>query len=141
MSKFAAFMAQNVEKVENKKVVVSHRFKDENGKPIEWEIRAITSDENNDLMRRATVNVPVQGQRGAMTREMDRQKYVAMMVATSVVFPDLRDAELQDSYGAKTPEELLGKMLYLGEYAELASAVTELSQLDDLDAEVTEAKN
>lgn len=138
-SKFSAFMAQNVEKIENKKVIVSERFK-ENGKPVEWEIRAITEDENQALQRKAYVNVPVTGQRGAYTREMDQVKYTSMMLAASVVFPDLNDAELQDSYGVKTPDELLKKMLIPSEMGILAEAVTSFIKRGEADL-IAEAKN
>lgn len=141
MSNFSAFMAQNVAKIPNKKIVISKRFKDENGNPIEWEIRAIDSDENEDLQRRATVQQPVFGQRGAHTREMDRIKYGYLLAATSVVYPDLNNAELQDSYGVKTPEALLKKMLYPGEFAELMLQVNELSDFETLPEAVEEAKN
>lgn len=141
MSNFSAFMAQNVVKIENKKVVVSKRFVGEDGKPLDWEIRAITSDENDDLMRRAVVQVPVMGQRGAMSRETDRAKYMGLLFASAVVYPDLNNAELQDSYGAKTPEALLKKMLYLQEYATLGQAVMDLSNIDNLPDLVEEAKN
>lgn len=141
MSNFSAFMASNVEKIENKKVVVSKRFKDENGKPIEWEIRAITSDENEDLMRRATVQVPVVGQRGRFTREQDQAKYTGLLLAASVVYPDLNDAALQDSYGVKSPDALIKKMLYPTELGELAQAVANLSDLESLEDAVEEAKN
>lgn len=141
MSNFSAFMASNVEKIENKKVIVSKRFKDENGKPIEWEIRAITSDENEDLMRRATVQVPVVGQRGRFTREQDQAKYTGLLLAASVVYPDLNDAALQDSYGVKSPDALIKKMLYPTELGELAQAVANLSDLESLEDAVEEAKN
>ena len=140
-SKFSAFMAQNVARIENKKIVVSNRFKDENGKPIEWEIRALTNEENDELQRRAMVNVPVMGQRGAFTRELDNVKYSAMLLAASVVYPDLNDAELQDSYGVKTPEALINKMLYMREATVLAQEIAKLSNFDDLAYAVTEAKN
>ena len=140
-SKFSAFMAQNVARIENKKIVVSNRFKDENGKPIEWEIRALTNEENDELQRRAMVNVPVMGQRGAFTRELDNVKYSAMLLAASVVYPDLNDAELQDSYGVKTPEALINKMLYMREATVLAQEIAKLSNFDNLPEVVTEAKN
>ena len=140
-SKFSAFMAQNVARIENKKIVVSHRFKDENGKPIEWEIRALTNEENDELQRRAMVNVPVMGQRGAFTRELDNVKYSAMLLAASVVYPDLNDAELQDSYEVKTPEALINKMLYMREATVLAQEIAKLSNFDNLPEAVTEAKN
>ena len=140
-SKFSAFMAQNVARIEYKKIVVSNRFKDENGKPIEWEIRALTNEENDELQRRAMVNVPVMGQRGAFTRELDNVKYSAMLLAASVVYPDLNDAELQDSYGVKTPEALINKMLYMREATVLAQEIAKLSNFDNLPEAVTEAKN
>lgn len=141
-SKFSAFMAQNVARIENKKIVVSNRFKDpETGKPMEWEIRALTNEENDDLQRRAMVNIPVVGQRGAFTRELDNVKYSAMLLAASVVYPDLNDAELQDSYGVKTPEALINKMLYMREATVLAQEIAKLSNFDDLADAVTEAKN
>lgn len=141
MSKFSAFLAENVEKIENKKVVISKRFKDEKGNPVEWEIRAISSEENDDLQRRAMVTVPVVGQRGARTRELDQIKYVNLLLTASVVFPDLNDAELQDSYKVKTPEALLKRMLYGKEEEVLAKEVMALSDIEDLDTLTKEAKN
>lgn len=141
MSKFSAFLAGNVAPIGNKKVVVSNRFKDENGNPVEWEIRAITCEENEELQRRAMVSVPVAGQRGAYAREMDQIKYTGLLLAASVVFPDLNNAELQDSYGVKTPEALLKKMLYPREESLLATEVMNFSQLEDLNDAVKDAKN
>lgn len=141
MSKFSAFMAENVTPLENRKIVISNRFKDENGKPIEWEIRAITSDENDELMRRAMVNVQVAGRRGQFTRELDNVKYTNMLMAASVVYPNLNDAELQDSYKVKTPEELLKKMLYPKEENLLAETVVNFSDLPEINDLIEEAKN
>lgn len=140
-SKFSAFMAQNAARIENKKIVVSNRFKDENGNPMQWEIRALTNEENDELQRRAMVNVPVAGQRGMFTRELDNVKYSSMLLAASVVYPDLNDAELQDSYGVKTPEALINRMLYTREATTLAQEIANLSNFENLADSVTEAKN
>lgn len=141
MSKYTAFMAGAVEKIENKKVVVSNRFKDEKGKPIPFEIKALSADENDELQRRCMVNVPVPGQRGQYTRELDQIKYTAMLLTESVVYPDLNEAELQDSYGVRGAESLLRKMLYTGEYNKLAQEVMALSNIEVLSDLVEEAKN
>ena len=141
MSKYTAFMAGAVEKIENKKVVVSSRFKDEKGKPIPFEIKALSADENDELQRRCMVNVPVPGQRGQYTRELDQIKYTAMLLTESVVYPDLNEAELQDSYGVRGAESLLRKMLYTGEYNVLAQEVMGLSKVEVLADLVAEAKN
>ena len=39
----SAFLRQNAIQVANQKVVASKRFVDENGNPIEWEVRGITA--------------------------------------------------------------------------------------------------
>ena len=141
MADFSAFMAQNVQTLENKKVVISPRFKDAKGKPIEWEIRAVSSEENEELQRKCYVNTPVVGQRNQYTRELDQIKYTNALLAMSVVYPDLNNAALQDSYGVKTPEALLKKMLYPREEAKLANEVMAFSQIEELDELVAEAKN
>lgn len=141
MSKYTAFMAGAVEKIENKKVVVSSRFKDEKGKPIPFEIKALSADENDELQRRCMISIPVPGQRGQYTRELDQIKYTAMLLTESVVYPDLNEAELQDSYGVRGAESLLRKMLYTGEYNVLAQEVMALSKVEGLADLVAEAKN
>ena len=140
-SKFSAFMAQNAARIENKKIVVSNRFKDENGNPMQWEIRALTNEENDELQRRAMVNVPVAGQRGMFTRELDNVKYSSMLLAASVVYPDLNDAELQDSYGVKTPEALINRMLYTREATTLAQEIANLSNFENLADSEKKKKN
>lgn len=40
----SAFLAQNAKKVDNRFVVASSRFVDENGVPMKWEICCITAD-------------------------------------------------------------------------------------------------
>lgn len=139
MDSFSAFMAENVEKLENKKVVISNRFKDAKGQPIEWEIKAVTCEENEDLQRRAMVQRKLPT--GQTVREVDQIKYTAMLLAESVVYPDLNNAKLQDSYGVKTPEALLKKMLYPREETLLAQEVMEFSQIENLADKVEEAKN
>lgn len=141
MSKYAAFMAGAAEKIDNKMVVVSQRFKDEQGNPIPWEIKALTAAENDELQRGCMVNVPIPGKRGQFSRELDQTKYTAMLLAESVVEPNLHDAELQDSYGVKSAEALLSAMLCLNEYNILAEAVTGMGKFESLPELVEAAKN
>lgn len=142
MSKYAAFMAGNVKKTENKRVVVSNRMVDlETGEPLAWEIRLLTAGENEEIQRRCMVNVPVAGQAGVYNRQLDQQSYVGEMAAASVVYPQLNDAELQDSYGVKTAKDLLWAMLEPKEYTLLVGAVTSLGTVEMLESLVDEAKN
>ena len=73
---------------------------------------------------------------------LQSNKYIRSMVAKSVVVPDLRDAELQDSYGVKTPEDLLQAMVDdPGEYTDLAAFVQKFQGFNtSFEDKVEEAK-
>ncbi len=49
------------------------------------------------------------------------------MLAESVCFPDLKDAGLQNSYGAAGADRLLTRLLLPGEYDLLLHAVEEIN--------------
>lgn len=142
MSDFAVFMAGNAAKVDNVKYVASKRFAVK-GKPVEWEIKAVDSDMDEAIRKECTKKVPVPGgKRGQYTQEVDTDKYISKMCVTCVVYPNLNDAELQDSYGVKSGEALLKKMLLPGEYIELKTKVMEVNGYDmSMEDLVDEAKN
>ena len=141
MSNFAMFMAENVSKVETVKYVASKRFMN-NKKPVEWELRAIDSDLDDAIRKECTKKVPIVGKRGQYTQETDSNKYIARLCAECTVYPNLNDAELQDSYGVKSAEALLKKMLLPGEYTEYKAKVMEVNGYDmSMEELVDEAKN
>ncbi len=120
---------------ENKEIIVSNRFI-ENEKPVPFVIRPISQDENKQMIKKYTKR----DKKGAET--FDRTEYVSALTAAAVIFPDLKNAELQKAYGVLGESALLQKMLYIGEYAELAQAAQELSGLDkDINDDIEEAKN
>lgn len=122
-------------RVENKEVIVSNRFV-EDGKVVSFLIRPIPQDENRLLIKKFTKK----DKKGV--ESFDRPDYVSALTASAVVFPDLTNSELQKAYGVLGESSLLQKMLYAGEYAELAQAVQELSGLDkDINEEIEEVKN
>lgn len=137
-----AFLSQNALTIENTKVIVSKRFLDENKNPIEWEVRALNAGEDEDIRKGATRKVPVPGRRGQTQPETNIELYLARMAAACTVYPNLLDAELQDSYKVKTPEDLLRRMLTAGEYAEYLQTVQGLNGYDvNTEELVEEAKN
>ena len=141
MSNFAAFMAGNANNVENVKFVASKRFV-ENKKPVEWELKAIGSDLDEAIRKECTKKVPINGKRGQYTQETDTDKYIAKMCVNCIVYPNLNDAELQDSYGVMGAEELLKKMLLPGEYTKRKAKVMEVNGYDmSMEELVDEAKN
>lgn len=142
MSKFARFMKANKVKKENVKFAVTKSLLDENGKPLEWEFRHIPTKEDRELRDECTREVPITGRFGAYREKFNSSEYVTKLVVASTVVPDLMDAELQDSYGVKTPEDLLMQLVdSSGEYAELTRFVQELQGFEALQKKVDEAKN
>ena len=141
MSDFAVFMAGNADKNETVKYVASKRFAVK-GKPVEWEIKSVDSDLDEAIRKECTKKVPVPGKRGQYTQEVDTDKYLAKLCVTCTVFPNLNDAELQNSYGVKDGVALLKKMLKPGEYTEYKTKVMEVNGYDmSMEDLVEEAKN
>ena len=141
MSNLSFFLAGNVEKRANKKVVVSDRFKDDKGTPVEWEIRSISADEDEAIRKSCTRRVPVPGRKNQFTQEFDGNTYLAKLAAKAVVYPDLNDAELQNSYGAMGAEQLIKAMLYKDEFDALTEKLVEASETEDINDLTEEAKN
>jgi hypothetical protein len=141
MSDFKVFMAGNAITTESIKFAASKRFAVK-GKPVEWEIKAVDSDTDEAIRRECTKKVPIPGKRGQHTQEVDTDKYINKLCVMCTVYPDLTDAELQDSYGVKSGEALLKKMLLPGEYTEYKAKVMEVNGYDmSLEDLVDEAKN
>lgn len=140
MSALQAFFAQNIVTDQAEEFVVSERFKDERGKPIPWKIRAMTEAENEAIRKSATTLV--KGKNGVKVPETKPEEYLGKLAVESVVFPDLKNAELQKSYGVLGAENLLKKMLLSGEYAALIQKVQNINGFDrDINDMVEEVKN
>lgn len=143
MKNLSAFLAENALNQENVKFVASPRFVDpETKKPMEWELQAITTDEDEAIKKSCMKNVQVIGRKNQYERELDMNKYMAALAVRCVVYPDLHNVELQNSYKVMGAEALIRKMLLAGEYADLMVKIQEIcgftETFDDL---VDEAKN
>ena len=142
MSNLRAFLAENAVQVENTKHIASKRFRDEDGKPMLWEIGCITSSDDEALRKASTKRVPVPGKRNQFTQDLDVNLYLGRLAAKCTVFPNLDDAELQNSYSVMGADVLLKTMLTPGEYADYLLKVQEVNGFDTTFVdEVDEAKN
>lgn len=142
MSDLSMFFAENVMKEEHIKYVASKRFLGTNGKPMEWEICCITSEEDEQLRRDSTKKIPIPGKRGQYTRETDYDIYLGKLGVKCVTFPNLNNVEFQNSYGVMGAEALLKTMLRPGEYSDLIAKVQEINGFNEtFDEIVDEAKN
>lgn len=142
MGNLSAFLASNAIKDENVKYVASKRFIGEDKKPMEWEITCVTSEEDEALRKSCTRKVQVPGKKNMFTPETDYDKYLGLLAVRCVVFPNLNDAELQNSYGVMGADSLLKTMLKPGEYQDILKKVQAINGFDTgIDDLVEEAKN
>ena len=143
MSKFSKFMKANKTARPNEQYASTRSLTDENGAPLLWEFRHITSKENEEIRESCTVDTPVTGKPNMYRPRLKTSLYMQKMIAASVVTPDLYDTELQDSYGVKTPEDLLFAMVDdPREYTDLSAWVQKFQGFDtSFEDKVDEAKN
>lgn len=142
MSDFTRFMKKNKVQKSNAQYAATKSLLDENGKPLLWEIKPMTTRQSEDLRDKCTVDVPVTGKANMYRPKLLTKKYMASLIAASVVYPDLYNKELQDSYGVTTPEELIVEMIDdPAEYNEFAKFVQDFNGFETLADKVNEAKN
>ncbi|MGV2787000.1 phage portal protein, partial [Clostridium perfringens] len=110
------------------------------GSPVPWKLRSITEEENQECRKAATRKV--KGKNGVFTPEIDPNDYMTKLMVSSVIYPDLKNSELQKSYGVLGAESLLRKMLLPGEFAALGERVQALNGFDrDMNELVDDVKN
>ncbi len=142
MSGLSVFFAENVAKAEVVKYVASKRFKDEKGNPVEWQIGCVTSDEDEAIRKSCTRKVPIPGKKNAYMPETDFESYLGKLAVRCIVYPNLNDTELQNSYGVMGADKLLKTMLKPGEYQDLLKKIQEINGFDEtMEDMVEEAKN
>ena len=128
MSNLNLFFAENAQADLIEDFIVSERFKDANKKPVSWKLRTLTEAENADIRASATKRVQVK--RGVTLPETNPNEYMAKLIVASVVYPNLKDADLQKSYGVLGAENLIRTMLIAGEYSTLAEKVQAINGFD-----------
>ena len=143
MSNFNRFMKQNKAKKENTQYPATTSLTDENGNPLLWDIKPLSTKDDEAIKDSCMLEVPVVGKPNLYRQKMNTTAYMAKMLVASVVSPDLNDAELQDSYGVKKPDDLLKELIdNPGEYNEFAMFVQKFNGFTTtLEEKVEEAKN
>jgi hypothetical protein len=143
MSDLSRFLKKNKKLKENVQYAVTKSLTDEKGQPLLWEIRPLTSKETNRLTDECTFQEQVPGKPNVFRNKINSTKLLQKMMVASVVFPNLNDKDLQDSYRVMTPEELITEMVDdPGEYNNFGKYLNELNGFNEgINEKVEEAKN
>lgn len=140
---FQAFLKGNAKPIENIEMIVSKRFTDNEGNPIPWILKQLTGKESNELRKRFTKKI--KNKLGRIEEQFNSEGYQEAFITNSIVFPDLTNTKLQQSYGALGAYDLLQKMLSADELANLQIKVSGFAEEEiienSMDNLVEEAKN
>ena len=127
------FFKSNAKSLPDVKVVVSERFTNEDGSPIEWVLHPISTKKVEEITKRNTKTTIKNGKKESIVNE---ENLNAELLEAVVLYPSLNDAELQDSYSVSSANELLSVMLYPGETQVLTNALQEVmagTKANDID--------
>lgn len=144
MNNLQAFFAQNAEQPTQVEKVISKRFKDAEGNPIPFIFKAIDPARDAELRTQATKKTLItQGkQKGQFRSEFQPARYQNLFTIESIVWPNLKDAALQNSYEVVGEEQLYNEMLTPGEATDAFLAAQEANNYEiDLEDLVEQAKN
>ena len=101
----------------------------------------MTNEEMDALREQYTKRIKNKATRQT-EEKFDNIGFTMAMTLKSVVFPDLKDATLQDSYEVADEEDLLKAMLSPGELTDLQMAVNEANDFEvGMDEKIKKAKN
>jgi hypothetical protein len=123
---------------ETKEVIISDRFKDEDGKPLPFKLRKIDSETSEALMKRCRRKERVNGQ---IINEIDNTKYTKLLVLACVVSPNFKDTEMCDYYKVVNPEDVPSRMLSIGEFSRLSDEIMKFNDFDTPEDIENEVKN
>lgn len=137
MSALKAFLQPSLAG-KTKKVIVSERFEGEDGEPVPFVIQAISQEKNEELSRLSREEKVVNG---VVVSTLDNIAYTKRLMKACVVEPDLADSEICKYYGTMDPEDVLGKMLSIGEYKLLSEEIMKINDLKSAAEKHKEAKN
>jgi hypothetical protein len=106
MSELSLFLKENKVRRENAFFPATASLVDSDGQPLNWEVRAVSTREDEAIREECTVYDSANGR-----FRLDAGRYMAKIAAAAVVEPNLYNAALQNSYDVATPEELIREMI------------------------------
>lgn len=134
MSNFRAFM-KGEEKKKTKNIIVSDRFSDEEGNLVPVTIQTLSTSELKYCRNQAKI----EDENGSSA--LDSDIFEMELLKKSIIFPDLRSTELQDSYGVMGEDDLITEMFTAGEYTYLTNEIQKFNGFNGYNVKVEKVKN
>lgn len=137
MSQFEDFLMDSFEDaVETEKEIIM------GGKKRKMKFKPISSSLGDEIRKKCRKVTIMKGQK---MYETDQDKYVLNLIIETTTYPDLKNAELQKSWGVMGAEQLLESMkskMSDGEYSDWSNVVSEVNGYNrTIEELVDEAKN
>ena len=115
MSQFTRFMKKNKIQKENTTYAATKSLVDENGKPLLWTIKPLSTKDNEAIRDECMVEVPIKGKPNMYRPKLNTSKYLAKMLELWEKGMAILDAALPKMQGAKRENgerlALLGKFI------------------------------
>lgn len=120
---FQQFLNQNTVDGIFKEIIISDRFRKEDGEFFKFKIKAMTQNAFEDVKRKAMFG-------GAPNSDINEDILNCFIVIENTVEPSFKDAESLRELGCSSPKQYLNRVLLSGEISALAEEIIKLSGFD-----------
>ena len=135
------FMPGNPEDVHEVEVAISRRIRDEDGNPVLFKLRPISTQRIEEIEDECKKSIVKKNR--VVGKELDQSRFLARIAVETTVYPDFKAQELRKAYQTEDPVEVAKKVLHIaGEYSTWIEKVSEINGFDDTAEDLEEyAKN
>ncbi len=120
---FQQFLNQNTVDSITREVIVSDRFKNDDGEIFKFKIKAMTQSDFEEIKKKALFGNIGNGQ-------LDEDILNCFIIIENTLEPSFKDSESLNILNCSSPRQYLNKVLLSGEIAFLAGEIIKLSGFD-----------
>lgn len=117
------FLNQHTVESLTKEIIVSDRFKDDDGEIFKFKIKAMTQKTFEEIKKKASFGNP-------NGTEPDEDILNCLIITENTLVPSFKDSESLKLLNCSSPYQYLNKVLLSGEIAFLAEEIIKLSGFD-----------
>ena len=117
-------------------VAISNRISDDNGVPLKFKVKTISSKDYDDLRNKNMILNPVDNE-----YKFSGAGFQIDLIITCCVEPNFKKKENLDAVGVATPKDYVNAVLLPGEIDKLAGKISEVNGYKPFNELVEDAKN